>query len=141
MEKDRFWLVPLSNPDAVATISRSEEDTDFMAPYLPSFPSRGPNPITQYSQNKPSSSKINPVAEFAYGSGLINPIRSLYPGLVYDADEHDYVKTVTNVGSANSTYKAKVVAPKGLNVVVSLAFYLSHLLGKSYRLPSSLKGK
>ncbi|KAH7537187.1 hypothetical protein FEM48_Zijuj03G0065500 [Ziziphus jujuba var. spinosa] len=170
----------------VATISRSEEVTDTQSPYVPSFSSRA----------KPMSSKINPEAEFAYGGGLINPTKAPYPGLVYDADELDYVKflcgggysndeilqfitgndklkcykgssrsatdlnypsfalsippsqsithvfhrTVTNVGSANSIYKAKVVAPKGLNVIVSPSVLSFTSIGEKESFSVKLKG-
>lgn len=115
----------------------------------------------------------NEDAEFAYGSGHINPVKAINPGLVYDIGVADYVKflcgqgigtknlrlitgdnsscsdvtngtvwdlnypsfamsttnpktpvrrvfhrTVTNVGSTKSVYKATVSAPKGLNVTV-----------------------
>lgn len=114
----------------------------------------------------------NPDAEFAYGSGHINPLRAVNPGLVYNATEIDYIKflcgqgysskllqqvsednttcspnnsdtvfdlnypsfalstsistpisqiykrRVTNVGSANSTYRARTFAPLGLNITV-----------------------
>lgn len=114
----------------------------------------------------------NSDAEFAYGSGHINPARAVDPGLVYDAGEIDYVeflcgqgystkslrlvtgdksscskvqeitatdlnypsfalysnskkfvtkvfhRTVTNVGSPDSSYKAIVKAPKGLKIRV-----------------------
>ncbi|KAL6311901.1 hypothetical protein AAG906_011010 [Vitis piasezkii] len=115
----------------------------------------------------------NPEAEFAYGAGNIDPVKAIDPGLVYDADEIDYVKylcgqgystralrlvtgdngvcsaatngtvwnlnypsfalssltkesitgmfnrTVTNVGSSVSTYKATVIgAPEGLDIQV-----------------------
>lgn len=121
----------------------------------------------------PMSIALNPEAEFAYGAGQINPIKALNPGLVYDANEIDYVKflcgqgydtkklrsitadnssctqanngtvwdlnlpsfalsmntptffsrvfhrTVTNVGSATSKYKARVIAPPSLlNIIV-----------------------
>ncbi|KAJ1391132.1 Peptidase S8/S53 domain [Sesbania bispinosa] len=116
----------------------------------------------------PMSATLNPEAEFAYGAGQINPIKAVNPGLVYDADEIDYVKflcgqgydnkklrtitddsssctstnngtvwdlnlpsfalstnvsrsfsrifhrTVTNVGSATSRYKARINAPPSL---------------------------
>ncbi|KAL5568975.1 hypothetical protein UlMin_025550 [Ulmus minor] len=120
------------------------------------------------------SPDLNPEAEFAYGAGQINPIKAAYPGLVYDADELDYInflceqgystklvkiiaggnsncpakkgidgktfdlnypafvlpvspsesinhvfhRTVTNVGSPNSIYKAKVISQKGLRITV-----------------------
>ncbi|XP_071734496.1 cucumisin-like [Rutidosis leptorrhynchoides] len=127
----------------------------------------------------PMSPTKNTDAEFAYGSGQINPLKAADPGLVYDAGESDFVsflcgqgynatnlkivtgdssactkannatvwdlnypsfalsakqsgslvrtfnRTVTNVGAAESTYQAKVVAPTGLVVKVepsSLAF-------------------
>ncbi|XP_058746535.1 cucumisin-like [Vicia villosa] len=37
-------------------------------------------------------------AEFAYGAGQINPIKALYPGLVYDANEEDYIKFLCDQG-------------------------------------------
>ena len=122
------------------------------------------------------SVKTNPLAEFAYGAGLINPSKAPDPGLVYDLTVQDYVdflcvlgysqekldlitdnetkttpcssksknetinnfnnpaialliedpedfngvfrRTVTNVGSPNSVYKAKVVTSSGLKVDV-----------------------
>ncbi|XP_075633879.1 subtilisin-like protease SBT4.15 [Castanea sativa] len=113
-------------------------------------------------------------AELAYGTGQIDPIRALHPGLIYDMSTSDYVRflcnegytgtilrlftgkitncssvpnigghdalnypsmyfqfkdgnssisaifhrTVTNVGSRKSTYKAIVKAPKNLKVTI-----------------------
>ncbi|KAI3799884.1 hypothetical protein L1987_35189 [Smallanthus sonchifolius] len=121
----------------------------------------------------PMSPTKNPEAEFAYGSGHINPLKAVDPGLIYDAGEQDFVsflcgqgykgttlrivtgdssacsattnatvwdlnypsfalsanirggisrsfsRTVTNVGAADSSYQANVVAPLGLVVQVS----------------------
>ncbi|KAI3668952.1 hypothetical protein L6452_40169 [Arctium lappa] len=120
------------------------------------------------------SAQINPDAEFAYGAGYLNPMKAMRPGLVYDADEVDYVtflcqqnystqpiriitgvnisscsnlmkqtkdlnyptfviptmrseaidtnftRTVTNVGSATSTYRALITQPRvsGLRIQV-----------------------
>ncbi|KAJ4836714.1 hypothetical protein Tsubulata_031908 [Turnera subulata] len=114
----------------------------------------------------------NEDAEFAYGSGHINPLKAVEPGLIYDANEADYVdflcregyntsvvrlitgdnsscatnspgkawelnypsfalslldgesvmavyvRTVTNVGSPNSTYYATVSIPPPFTVSV-----------------------
>ncbi|KAH1093328.1 hypothetical protein GYH30_039197 [Glycine max] len=233
-----------STRNATATIFKSEEINDGLIPFVPSFSSRGPNPITvntlkpditapgveviaawsplnplssvkgdkrtiQYNvisgtsmacphvtaaavyiksfypnwtpamiksalmtTATPMSPTLNPEAEFAYGAGLINPVKAVNPGLVYDISEADYIKflcgegytdkelevfslnhssckgqdnkravyelnlpsfalfvngsdftrayprTVTNVGSVTSTYKAKVIAPSLLNIQV-----------------------
>ncbi|CAN0837702.1 unnamed protein product [Linum grandiflorum] len=47
---------------------------------------------------RPLSPRNNPDAEFAYGSGQINPIAATDPGLVYEADETDYVKFLCGQG-------------------------------------------
>lgn len=120
-------------------------------------------------------STLNPEAEFAYGSGHINPLYAKSPGLVYDISEADYVKflcgqgystknlrlvtgdnssctaanngtvydlnypsfsvsgatgrnvtqvfhrTVTNVGSANSSYGSILLMPEGISLTVEPA--------------------
>ncbi|KAL5101943.1 hypothetical protein RYX36_006270 [Vicia faba] len=120
----------------------------------------------------PMSPSINPEAEFAYGAGLISPVKATNPGLVYDMSEADYVeflcgegytdkqlvnltryksdckgkangkavyklnlpsfalevndtfsgyvyhRTVTNVGSAKSSYKARVISPPLMEIQV-----------------------
>nr|KYP71103.1 Xylem serine proteinase 1 [Cajanus cajan] len=97
------------------------------------------------------------LTELGSGSGQLDPVKALHPGLVYDIRVNSYIaflcksgfnstnigsdginypsmhiqlfdsssrisavfhRTVTNVGSRNSTYKAKVTAPKGLSVKV-----------------------
>ncbi|XP_068641901.1 subtilisin-like protease SBT4.3 [Aristolochia californica] len=42
--------------------------------------------------------------EFAYGAGLVNPVKATDPGLVYDAQERDYIQMLCNQG-----YEAKHV--------------------------------
>lgn len=43
--------------------------------------------------------------EFAYGSGHINPVKAVHPGLVYDAGEKDYVAMLCNSGYDNKTLR------------------------------------
>ncbi|XP_071708013.1 cucumisin-like [Rutidosis leptorrhynchoides] len=46
----------------------------------------------------PMSPKKNTDAEFAYGSGQINPLKAAHPGLVYDAGESDFVSFLCGQG-------------------------------------------
>ncbi|KAI3836303.1 hypothetical protein MKX03_031587 [Papaver bracteatum] len=47
----------------------------------------------------------NSDAEFAYGSGQIDPVKALSPGLVYDAHADDYVKYLCGMGYDSSKVK------------------------------------
>ncbi|KAI3904243.1 hypothetical protein MKW92_041432 [Papaver armeniacum] len=234
-----LYLNTTRNP--VASILKSTDEKDGLAPFVVSFSSRGPNPITSdilkpditapgvdilaswppisaltQSENDTRSVSFNIIsgtsmscphatgvaayiksfhptwspaaiksalmttanamnvatntdAEFAYGAGHINPLKAVNPGLVYDANEVDYVKflcgsgydtkslriitgdlstctsngtvwdlnypsfaltakntsfrqtfhrTVTNVGSPGSTYKARVFGPSNIKIKV-----------------------
>ncbi|KAK4480228.1 hypothetical protein RD792_013290, partial [Penstemon davidsonii] len=156
-----------------ATISKSVEANETLAPFVVSFSSRGPNPITRdilkpdltapgvdilaawseattvtglSEDNRvvpyniisgtsmscphasgaaayvksfnptwspaaiksalmttafPLSVKTNTDAEFAYGSGHIDPVRAKSPGLVYDISEADYVSFLCGQGYNN----------------------------------------
>ncbi|KAE9590860.1 putative cucumisin [Lupinus albus] len=132
------------------------------------------NPLFVSLYNSATPIRDN-LAELATGSGQINPLRAVHPGLVYDISMNSYIaflckqgynstnigiligtkgfncatikpppgtdginypsmhiqlentdssisaefyRTVTNVGYGSSTYKAKVIAPKGLSVEV-----------------------
>ena len=144
----------------------------------------------------PISSSINPEAEFAYGAGQINPLKAADPGLVYDADEADYInflcgqgystkllqlvtgnnnsscnqgsgihlpsdlnypafvlsaspsesinhvfnRTVTNVGSASSTYKAKLAVPQGLEITVNPSVLSFSSLGEKRSYAVTVRG-
>ncbi|XP_045786965.1 cucumisin-like [Trifolium pratense] len=251
-----------SKRNATATIFKSEEVEDLLSPYIASFSSRGPNPVTpntlkpdiaapgnnviaawtqlnpisEIEDDKrilpyniisgtsmacphaaaaaayvksfhpnwspariksalmttatPMSSSLNPEAEFAYGAGLINPVKAANPGLVYDISEADYAeflcgegytskelriltqdkttckgkdnekavynlnlpsfavyvndtfsgyvyhRTVTNVGSANSTYKARVISSflLGIEVIPDVLSFTSIGQKKSFSL-------
>ncbi|KAJ4719932.1 cucumisin-like [Melia azedarach] len=170
IDGSNIFLYTNSTRNATATIFKSTEVNDTLAPYVASFSSRGPNPITSdilkpdisapgvsilaawsllnpVSEVKgdsrfvpyniisgtsmscphitgiaayiktfhptwspaaiksaimttatPMSSSKNPDAEFAYGSGHVNPIKVLNPGLVYDAQAIDYVKFLCGQG-------------------------------------------
>ncbi|KAK2637420.1 hypothetical protein Ddye_032212 [Dipteronia dyeriana] len=194
---DRIWRLPLptsyvnkadgsniltyirSNSNASATIFKSMQGNDTLAPYVVSFSSRGPNsitldilkpditapgvnilaawtPLNSVSQVKgdnrivsynmmsgtsmscPHVSAIaayiksfhptwspaaiksaimttatsmsatkNPEAEFGYGSGHINPLKVLNPGLVYDAGPIDYIRFLC--GQRYSTKRLRLV--------------------------------
>ncbi|PON69943.1 Peptidase S8, subtilisin-related [Parasponia andersonii] len=43
--------------------------------------------------------------EFAYGSGLLNALKAVDPGLVYDASENDYVEFLCKQGYDNKTLR------------------------------------
>lgn len=242
MQSVSTYIKSSRNPTAV--INKSTEGRDPLAPYVASFSSRGPNPISKNilkpdlsapgvnilaawsplaspSDNKednravpynivsgtsmacphvtgaaayvktfhplwspaaiksalmttasPMNASLNPEAEFAFGSGHIDIKKAVDPGLVYDANELDYIKflclegyttkqlrlvtgnkkitcsglkkqahdlnypsiawftlrqaqnifisnrTVTNVGSPKSTYKAIVTAPSSRNIQI-----------------------
>lgn len=53
----------------------------------------------------PLNTTTSPDAEFAYGAGHINPIKALNPGLVYDADENDYVTFLCGQGYNTTTLR------------------------------------
>ncbi|KAK7300772.1 hypothetical protein RJT34_11622 [Clitoria ternatea] len=54
----------------------------------------------------PMSAALNKDAEFAYGAGQLNPIRALNPGLVYDANEVDYVQFLCGQGYDTRSLRA-----------------------------------
>ncbi|KAG6579375.1 hypothetical protein SDJN03_23823, partial [Cucurbita argyrosperma subsp. sororia] len=142
----------------------------------------------------PMRADLNPDAEFAYGSGHINPLSAVNPGLIYNATEIDYVRflcgqgystklvqqvsgdnsscsrgdidlvfdlnypsfalstsistsisqvyrrRVTNVGSANSTYKAIVSGPSGLNITVNPSVLSFKALGEELSFELTIEG-
>ncbi|KAI4306763.1 hypothetical protein L6164_030012 [Bauhinia variegata] len=52
---------------------------------------------------KPLSPKNNRDAEFGYGAGIIDPVKAVNPGLVYDAGEADYVRFLCGQGYTSRT--------------------------------------
>ncbi|XP_021890180.1 cucumisin-like, partial [Carica papaya] len=70
-----------------------------VALYVKTFhPSWSPSAIKSalMTTASPINSKENPDAEFSYGSGHINPLKALNPGLVYNTTEMDYVNFLCN---------------------------------------------
>ncbi|GAU45721.1 hypothetical protein TSUD_247290 [Trifolium subterraneum] len=224
-----------------ATIYKTTEFKDNLAPMVASFSSRGPNnatleilkpdliapgvniiaswsPISPISHTSGENRKlefnivsgtsmscphvtakqISPDnhAEFAYGAGQIDPIKALNPGLVYEANEVDYIRflcgqdfnaltlqlitgdkiicseiayttardlnypsfalkaphpnhyisgsfrrTVTNVGSPNSTYIAILIVSKGLNISVNPDVLYFTSLGEKQTYVLTINGK
>ncbi|KAM7270369.1 hypothetical protein ACFE04_029583 [Oxalis oulophora] len=76
-----------------------------IAAYVKSFhPHWSPSAIMSALKTtaSPMSAKGNRGAEFAYGSGHINPVKVNDPGLVYDAGVEDYTKFLCGIGYNNT---------------------------------------
>lgn len=43
--------------------------------------------------------KRNPLAEFAYGAGHIDPVKAIHPGLVYETSDEDYFNIICSLGN------------------------------------------
>ncbi|KAL0309188.1 UNVERIFIED_CONTAM: Subtilisin-like protease SBT4.14 [Sesamum radiatum] len=54
--------------------------------------------ITKPAQAKQMSSKVDKDAEFAYGSGHLDPTRAVDPGLVYDMNDLSYIQFLCHEG-------------------------------------------
>ncbi|KAJ0964119.1 hypothetical protein J5N97_029241 [Dioscorea zingiberensis] len=53
----------------------------------------------------PMDPRKNEDAEFAYGSGQINPVQAINPGLVFDASEKDYITFLCKQGYNTTTLR------------------------------------
>ena len=57
------------------------------------------------------SRRLNNEAEFAFGSGQLNPTRAVSPGLVYDMDDFGYIQFLCHEGYSGSTLSVLVGSP------------------------------
>ncbi|XP_044482079.1 subtilisin-like protease SBT4.3 [Mangifera indica] len=72
-----------------------------VAAYVKTFhPTWSPSAIKSaiMTTARPMNDSITSQAEFAYGSGFVNPINALDPGLVYEAFEEDYIRMLCSIG-------------------------------------------
>ncbi|KAK9176141.1 hypothetical protein WN944_028154 [Citrus x changshan-huyou] len=110
--------------------SMSCPHTAGVAAYVKSFhPDWSPSAIKSAIMTTawPMKSSNNEEAEFAYGSGHINPIEAVKPGLVYETFKQDYINMLCSIGyderkvrsisGDNSTCPegSKQASPKDLN--------------------------
>ena len=79
----------------------------------------------------------NTDAEFAYGTGHINPTRAIKPGLVYDAGEIDYVNFLCGQGYSNRSLR--LVAGDNSSCSQATKRPASHLNYPSFILSSTSK--
>ncbi|CAD5335310.1 unnamed protein product [Arabidopsis thaliana] len=68
-----------STKNPKATVLKSEEISNQRAPLVASFSSRGPSSI------------VSDILKFAYGSGHVDPIDAINPGLVYELTKADHI--------------------------------------------------
>lgn len=47
-------------------------------------------------------SRKDPLAEFAYGAGHIDPVKAVDPGLVYETSEEDHLKMLCSLGNGTA---------------------------------------
>ncbi|KAF7831009.1 cucumisin-like isoform X1 [Senna tora] len=76
------------------------------AAYVKSFhPDWSPSAVQSalMTTAKPLNPKMNRDAEFSYGAGQIDPTKAVNPGLVYDADESDFVRFLCGQGYSTRT--------------------------------------
>ncbi|KAK8515079.1 hypothetical protein V6N12_001239 [Hibiscus sabdariffa] len=119
MNDGRMMLNYLSTTEnTTATIFRTTQDNNLFAPFVVSFSSRGPNPITAdilkliTGNSSSCSDDMNGMVwDLNYPSFAL----SSTPGKSITRVFH---RTVTNVGPAVSTYSAVVDTPQGLIIQV-----------------------
>ncbi|XP_022731909.1 subtilisin-like protease SBT4.3 [Durio zibethinus] len=53
----------------------------------------------------PMDRSKNPSGEISYGSGHVNPVKAIHPGLVYEAFKEDYIKLMCSLGYSPDNIK------------------------------------
>ncbi|KAH7537180.1 hypothetical protein FEM48_Zijuj03G0064800 [Ziziphus jujuba var. spinosa] len=128
--------------NSIATISRSKEVTDARSPYIPNYSSRGPNPFTpNILKHITGNNKLKCTKGSSISATDLNYPSFALPTSTSESITHVFHRTVANVGSAHSKYKAKVVPPKGLNVIVSPSVLSFTSIGQKLSFTVTLKGK
>ncbi|OMO91383.1 hypothetical protein COLO4_18413 [Corchorus olitorius] len=116
-----------STKKPIAEIQKSETIKDSSAPIVAAFSSKGPNFIVPdilkpdisapgvdilaaYSpvaspSTFPMDPSSNPDGEFGYGSGHVNPVKAINPGLIYEADKGDYISFLCSIGYGEGTIR------------------------------------
>ena len=90
------------NYSIIAGTSISCPHVSGIAAYVKSFhPDWSPAAIKSaiMTTAKPMNGPIDP---FSYGSGHINPVQAIHPGLVYDLSKQDYLEVLCNLGYDDS---------------------------------------
>ncbi|GMY10997.1 subtilisin-like protease SBT4.3 [Fagus crenata] len=96
-----------------------------VAAYVKSFhPDWSPSAIKSAMMTTalPMNATVNLGAEFAYGSGHINPTKAVHPGLVYESSKEDYIKMLCGMGYDDEKLRLisgdKSTCPKGSTKVL-----------------------
>ncbi|KAE9622118.1 hypothetical protein Lal_00032471 [Lupinus albus] len=102
-----------------------------IAAYLKTFhPDWSPAAIKSAIMTSAKTMKVSEddVGEYAYGSGHVNPISAIHPGLVYDISLEDYIQMLCNLGYHNQ--KVKLIS--GKNNACSKATHRSSVRNLNY---------
>ncbi|KAF6160426.1 hypothetical protein GIB67_019195, partial [Kingdonia uniflora] len=119
-------IINLNLRNPIGTILVSQTMKNAMAPIVPQFSSRGPNPISPNVLKGYNTTAIRTITGNSIVCYKINPgkIWDLnYPSFALPIEDGGYIKgtftrTITNVDSSNSTYYSTVSVPSILSVSV-----------------------
>ncbi|OIW02822.1 hypothetical protein TanjilG_29598 [Lupinus angustifolius] len=102
---------PIASPSGIVGDKRSSKYTFLsgtsmacphvaaIAAYVKSFhPDWSPAAIKSSIMTTSTPMKGTDDKEYAYGSGLVNPVKAINPGLVFDISKDDYINLLCNIG-------------------------------------------